>query len=153
VAAHYPLGSASNAIIVCGWYAPDAGNAEGRTATAAMRDAVVRERVRELHRGFAESRKAESDSQLDWGLKSQPDVRAGDDRKGEWRGQPDGNGQLLYGFPPTRILATSRSLSNIFLHRRQNSEKVGENSFVMGLKLWKDGGIRAFFLMVQVKRQ
>jgi hypothetical protein len=73
--------------------------------------------------------------------------------KGEWRGQPDGNGQLLYSFPPTRILATTRSLSNIFLHRRQNSEKVGENSFAAALKLWKDGGIRAFFLMVQVKRQ
>jgi hypothetical protein len=82
------------------------------------------------------------------GLKYLPGVRDGDDRKGERRGQPDGDGKLE-DFPPTRILASSRGLSNIFLHRRQNFEKAEENSFRAARKLWKGAGIRAFFSVIQ----
>jgi hypothetical protein len=56
-------------------------------------------------------------------------------------------------FPPTRILAISRGLSNIFLHRRQNSEKAEENSFRAWRKLWKGASIRAFFLLIQRSTQ
>jgi hypothetical protein len=56
--------------------------------------------------------------------------------------------EAFAGFPTTRILTTSRALSNIFLQQRQNIEKIEENSFRAGRKLWKGVRIRALFLMV-----
>ena len=85
-----------------------------------------------------------------WVSTSQPGVRACDDRRGEKaRSTRWGRATSAEGFPPRRILTTSRGLSNIFLRRRQSREKAGENSFGGARELWKCDGIGDLFSLVQ----